>query len=731
NFTEERLSPGRIYFLNTQKLAVTADLTKRGPSVNRSFNFYDVVRSTVEDEPRRIVYLVNDEAHRGMSEDDPDSNEANSIIQRFIKGYTAGSDRMPPCPVFLGISATPAKFLAVVEGSERTVTPIQVPLEDVRASGLIKDNTFAFYAGEDQMDPVAVFPEAVATWKTVTEAWEQYHAGHPGEPLVSPALIVQVENETADGQNVTQTPLAEVIQAVIDGVGPLPDSAFVHAFGESQSHQVGAREVRYVDPTDIADDEDARVVFYKTSLGTGWDCPRAEVLFSFRRQVEPTNIAQTIGRMIRTPLHRRIEEDERLNAAHVYLPHYDKNSVDAIVAELNEKGADAVASTLAPASERVSLNLREDSTTLQRAIEQVPTYSVGTPRKRSETRTLVALSNFLANQDVDNGCFGREIGDLVQVLSALRRQLEGDESFTSQIQERGEIVLRKSELLGGLDMGGEEEELVVLPASEHLIGRLFSAAKTTLTGDLAEAYVRARYAMDGESIRVAQLEAYALASRATTREALDQHSSARVDALRRTHGGAVAALPPGAHSAYRDILRQAPAPVQETMRLVVSGYWPKGDNAPPGHLYVDADGQSPIRLNRWERSAVEQDIQREGVLGWLRCYERQPWALCVPWRDDTVDRPFYPDFLIVREVDGRVLVDVTDPHDPTRPDALGKAQGLSAYAHRHAEILGHVDLVAELDGRFRRLHLETAAVRQQVDRLTTVAELANLYRQYD
>jgi hypothetical protein len=72
-------------------------------------------------------------------------------------------------------------------------------------------------------------------------------------------------------------------------------------------------------------------------------------------------------------------------------------------------------------------------------------------------------------------------------------------------------------------------------------------------------------------------------------------------------------------------------------------------------------------------------------------------------------------------------VNIIDPHDHTKPDALGKAKGLSTYAHQHGDQFGHIDLVAKIDGRYRHLHLEKAAIRKQVDGLETLNELRGLY----
>jgi len=82
----------------------------------------------------------------------------------------------------------------------------------------------------------------------------------------------------------------------------------------------------------------------------------------------------------------------------------------------------------------------------------------------------------------------------------------------------------------------------------------------------------------------------------------------------------------------------------------------------------------------------------------------------------------------VREDGERLTADIIDPQDHTKPDAVGKAMGLSEYAAKHADVLGDIDLIAKIGTRHRRLHLEQLAVRRAVDALGGNAELLNLYR---
>src|SRR4029077_21178430 len=84
--------------------------------------------------------------------------------------------------------------------------------------------------------------------------------------------------------------------------GDLDRNAVVNVFGEHSDLVIGSRKVRYVNPETIHDNDGIRVVLAKEAISTGWDCPRAEVLFSERPAKDATHIAQIIGRMVRPPL---------------------------------------------------------------------------------------------------------------------------------------------------------------------------------------------------------------------------------------------------------------------------------------------------------------------------------------------------------------------------------------------------------------------------------------------
>ena len=141
--------------------------------------------------------------------------------------------------------------------------------------------------------------------------WEAYCAKN-NEDKVSPLLVVQVR----DGSDsmITATVIDEVMSVIAEESGLSDERAFAHAFQDKGAIQADGMTIRHLAPSEISQDPTAGVVFFKTSLNTVWDCPRAEVMMSFRSANDATHIAQLVGRMVRTPLTRRIELDERLNS---------------------------------------------------------------------------------------------------------------------------------------------------------------------------------------------------------------------------------------------------------------------------------------------------------------------------------------------------------------------------------------------------------------------------------
>ena len=327
SFDRETFEDGHIYFLNTQKLSVSSKLTKNGDG--RSYTIWETLANTVREKSDRLYFII-DEAHRGMQ--GREASKATTIMQKFIKG--SDSDRIPPMPVVIGMSATTQRFNALVEGTSSTIHKAIVTADEVRASGLLKDRIVITYPEASAVNnDMAILQAAADDWKEKWEHWTQY-CFEQHYAYVNPILIIQVLNGT--GGKLTDTNLDDCMAKIEERTGfKLENGQVVHTFGgTTASLTVNGLEVRYEEPSRIADDRNIRVVFFKENLSTGWDCPRAETMMSFKHANDATYIAQLLGRMVRTPMQMHIQVDEVLNDVHLYLPYFNEETVKDVVEAL-------------------------------------------------------------------------------------------------------------------------------------------------------------------------------------------------------------------------------------------------------------------------------------------------------------------------------------------------------------------------------------------------------------
>lgn len=327
SFDRETFEDGHIYFLNTQKLSVSSKLVKNGDG--RSYTIWETLANTVREKSDRLYFII-DEAHRGMQ--GREASKVTTIMQKFIKG--SDSDHIPPMPVVIGMSATTQRFNALVEGTSSTIHKSIVTADEVRASGLLKDRIVITYPEASAVNnDMAILQAAADDWKAKWEHWTQY-CFEQHYAYVNPILIIQVLNGT--GGKLTDTSLDDCIAKIEERTGfKLENGQVVHTFGgTTASLTVNGLEVRYEEPSRIADDRNIRVVFFKENLSTGWDCPRAETMMSFKHANDATYIAQLLGRMVRTPMQMHIQVDDVLNDVHLYLPYFNEETVKDVVEAL-------------------------------------------------------------------------------------------------------------------------------------------------------------------------------------------------------------------------------------------------------------------------------------------------------------------------------------------------------------------------------------------------------------
>lgn len=327
SFDKEVFEDGHIYFLNTQKLSKTSNLTKKGDG--RNYTIWETIANTVREKSDRLYFII-DEAHRGMQ--GREAGKATTIMQKFLKG--SEEDNIPPMPVVIGMSATTQRFNMLVEGTSSTIHKSVVSADEVRASGLLKNRIVITYPDEGSVNnDMAILQAAADDWKEKWDHWYQYcYEQHYA--YVNPVFVIQVLN--GSGNRISDTDLDDCLQKIEERTGfRFETGQVVHTFGQTNaSISINGIDVRYEEPSRISDDRNIRVVFFKENLSTGWDCPRAETMMSFRRANDATYIAQLLGRMVRTPMQMHIQVDDILNDVHLYLPYFNESTVKDVVEAL-------------------------------------------------------------------------------------------------------------------------------------------------------------------------------------------------------------------------------------------------------------------------------------------------------------------------------------------------------------------------------------------------------------
>jgi type III restriction enzyme len=712
-FLNPALDPGRVYFLNIQKLSKKSRLVQSGTNL-RQASFWEVLANTITSE-KTTLYLILDEAHRGMKQ----ANDRRTIVQRLIHGEPGSN---PAAPVVWGISATIDRFTkAMGETPDRTSYPhVVVDIDQVRASGLVKDEIGLEQPDEKGTFSTTLLRDAVKATLAFEERWAAYSASE-GEPVVLPALVVQVPDKANEAK------LTEMVSVIESEWPNLGSNAIAHVFGEHEPIVLGSRTIDWVPAESIQGDTDIRVVLAKEAISTGGDCPRAVVLYSERPASDATHIAQVIGRMVRQPLAHRIATDDVLNSVTCYLPLFDSKKLTAIKDELEGKGTDAqhaVGPVVVRAPKVFDRNPNLDPEVFE-FVETLPSIPTPDP-SASPLRRAKNLVRLLA----DDGTGPALVPDADALLTKrLNARLDGlaaeySDAVDDQVEDLRTAVVRRE----GVDPLGQTAEVTSRLIETHLkdLDRDTRKILNSVREGVGKGYYAHRVAKaDQEENRLdIRVEVAALLRvdgvitnvEAAATEFVQDHLATFSVEISNTTGAT--------RDAYRKVQEQTGAPEAVTIELRANDKAAtkdgKGDELPTfgGHLYSDGAGRYPAGLNDWETQVVTTEIDRPSFVAWYRNPSRAtPNALRIAyWNDAGVWSSLQVDFLIVsRRDDGSLAASIVDPHGDHLADAKAKLSALADFAEAHGDRFIRVVSVAKgSDGSLRVLDLLEPHVREAI-----------------
>jgi type III restriction enzyme len=726
SFNRAKFDPGKIYFLNTQKLGKKS-LLVRGfdeegtfPEMRpdlRSHTIWDTIRNTIED-PALTLYLVLDEAHRGMGSE---TREKSTIVKRLINGDKG----VPGIPVAWGISATVERFNKAMEGARgrSTLPPVTVDVARVQDSGLLKDTIVLDIPDEVGDFDTVLVRRAADRLRESTEEWAAYAAQQESGETVHPLMVLQVPN-TPNLNDIGRT-LATIFQQW-PGV---PETSVAHVFGEHTTQTFGKYSVPYVQPQRVQDETWVRILIAKDAISTGWDCPRAEVMVSFRPANDQTYIAQLLGRMVRTPLARRIPGSERLNSVDCLLPKFDKDTVQEVVKALREGGSES------PPTGRILINPKEMKPNPD-VPETVWEKFVSLPSQTRPQRgakpaiRLTALTHELASDGLLAGAGGKAHAAMHTMLDDFitERTEAFEEKRASVMTVEGRTII--ADLKTGETTDGEFRS----DADDAVVGDAYRRTARIISPDIARTYTieRAKRKPTAEedfddALIEAREEVAALHLMENLQILFDAEAKKLSDTWFTEYRDAIKGLPHDRQDAYRQIVALSTEPQDIDLARPVSLFEPTKAREPNGsetriptykrHLLCDERGEYPTELqSSEEREVVSVEMARAGFRFWYRNPNRPTQdSLGIAYSDGEETKIIRPDFIFFADEGGAVVADLVDPHGFHLADALPKLKGLARYAERHPDAFRRIEAVADIGAsKLRMLDLTKPNVRQEV-----------------
>ncbi|REJ08749.1 type III restriction endonuclease subunit R [Microbacterium bovistercoris] len=740
-FALPALEPQTVYFLNTQRLSKTSLLTRGAEQATTAdadgmipaspddlaWNIWETLANTIEDDGL-TVYLVLDEAHRGFTT--KTSRDKPTIVRRLVSGEMTGL----PIPIVWGISATIDRF---IEAMKEAATPLQgrttlpavtVDPARVQQSGLIKDVIALDIPAESGNLETSLTTRAARKLKDSAKRWGKYLAEQkalPGETStdsVVPLMVLQIPN--------TENPddVGLWLDTIQSELGDLSSANVRHVLGDHKVLTFGSWDVDWIEPQRVQDETQVRVLIAKDGISTGWDCPRAEVLISFRPAKDHTHITQLLGRMVRTPLARRIPGEDRLNSVDCILPHFDRTTAGNVAKYLT-----GLTDSMPTTGQKVLLDPRnlEPNPAVPGSVwacwDELPSMVI--PRRGSRpVKQLVSLAQALAADSLKPGAVASVQAQMHNTLESLAARYDG-QLHSAEIEVR---TVRGTTIAGRMASKKLSYADFNERADERAIRVAFEDAKRAFGADVAQSYVD--FLADpetddsDEALRDAFVKAAALATVPNVREKVDEAAKEIVSEWFGQHRVSIRGLSDERREAYDEIKSQAvdpqlaqltrPKSRLEDFAETVDGQVRVAELIDK-HLMSDEDGWFPLSsLNGWEQAVAKREVARTDCIAWYRNPSvSRPDALGIPYRDGIGNwRTLHPDFLIFSEVNGEIRPSIVDPHGTHLDDSLVKLRGLADFAEAYGDAFHRIDSLGTTgaSGELRVLDMLDPAVRDAV-----------------
>lgn len=720
--TEEirELQPHNIYFLNRQKLSDSSLLTRGGEIPT----FWQILQNTYD--RGTTVYMMLDEAHRGLgstSSQEKEQENRQTIYSKLIDGFTEGNFTLEPMPIVVGISATIKRFEEAMKNrKKRTVLPeVSVSPAEVQASGLLKDTIVISVPSDDDAAQGVYLTSACRTLQESTKQWKLWCQANQ-VPEVHPLMVIQVRDNVKE---------AELRQLCIEISEKIPwidqHKSFANVFGEQMSYSIGGIDIPYIQPELVQDRSEIVVLFAKEAISTGWDCPRAEVIYSLRSHSDDTYIAQLIGRMVRTPLAKRVDLDT-LNSVTCYLPYFDRNTVQKVVDHLTkDKDDDSAVSSedgrkvlIHPVEVEWDSSLQVDN-----AFESIKT------RKRSSKqhnfiRGILELSGLLMKYGIDLNVEDHVMNELMRELN------DSINIFHSEYKQKIQAIskIKSTDIhIKNMDATAVHTEEHTEDADAFAINYARKNADRVLELAVANRFFEQEYKKGIDPMTI-NTRIAAAGSVEGIVEHVTNRAKQLVIELQTKYEGQINKLNESARQEINSkLLKNGIASDVSLTKPLKDLYNGDAKHKYSKHVLNNSnDHLAPIQLFPIEDAVVKEEL-RHGAIAWYRNPGNgNSHTLSIMYNTADGPKPFHPDFIFFERVEGKVMPYIVDPHGAYLADSLEKLRGYVDYVRKFGDTFSRVWSLDEIkDGQKRYLDLKDRTTQKAIIDFNGL-DVAELYK---
>ncbi|MEV2910885.1 DEAD/DEAH box helicase family protein [Paenibacillus larvae] len=339
-------------------------------------------------------------------------------------------------------------------------------------------------------------------------------------------------------------------------------------------------------------------------------------------------LEETLGRMIRTPLARRISSDAELNSVSLFLPYFDEETVKNVVNALRDSEAIMPTET-GTNKELVTLGRNLEYSDVFDAMDNLITYQIDSARKQAPLKLLIQISRALTMDGID-----LEAQKTVKnaVLSKMDEEI-------SRIKESGDFDTRGASITGfalgtlifeyGDNAYSFDEATQTMTVSEFDISRHFEQAGRLLGEGLHKEYWIRHSTRDHIDVKK---EIIVLTNDTDAMERINDYAEKEFITLYENNKRSIARLNEARKNVYERLTNASAQPISVPWILPDSIDFSVTDNSMKfeQHLYCSEDGTFETSLNPWESGVVTEELNN-GAVCWLRNLDRKKWSLEIPY----------------------------------------------------------------------------------------------------